>query len=256
MRTARLAEANPRHGKDHQSKILGWPVNKFIDWAIAEKMYRRPRPEFECIDPENMASLPRDAFEDERAFGASQTSLVHRLPQPSAYLEAGRVFRAVGNLLGLPDLHFYGHGVPAKSGSLECSQIRTDRTFYYFDLRDFDARDGRVALKDLRNLKSNAAGRVVPIHPILIELDCSIVCKSFLIKVKRAFFPSGKNILEEMKTVRWSQPLSKSWQYVKKIFEDRARRRQPLFKLDISSPIFSTTKRSRKGRETEFSACR
>ena len=31
---------------------------KFIDWAIAEKIYRRPKPEFECIDPENMASCP------------------------------------------------------------------------------------------------------------------------------------------------------------------------------------------------------
>jgi len=81
---------------------------------------------------------------------------------------------------------------PGEVGQLECSQIRTDRTFYYFDLRDFDARDGRVALKDLRNLKSNAAGRVVPIHPILIELGLLDRMQELLIKVKRAFFPSGK----------------------------------------------------------------
>jgi hypothetical protein len=31
-------------------------------------------------------------------------------------------------------------------------------------------RGGRVAIQDLRNLKTNAAGRVVPIHPLLIEL--------------------------------------------------------------------------------------
>ncbi|WP_143199888.1 hypothetical protein [Bradyrhizobium sp. NAS80.1] len=38
---------------------------KFIDWAIQEKLYLGPRPKFECIDPENLAPLPRDAFDDE-----------------------------------------------------------------------------------------------------------------------------------------------------------------------------------------------
>lgn len=38
---------------------------KFIDFAIAEKHYRGPRPRFVCIDPENLAPLPRDAFDDE-----------------------------------------------------------------------------------------------------------------------------------------------------------------------------------------------
>ena len=52
---------------------------KFIDWAIAEKIYRRPRPEFECIDPEIWRACP-GCFRGRRAFGASQTSLVHRVP--------------------------------------------------------------------------------------------------------------------------------------------------------------------------------
>src|SRR6266446_9245094 len=38
---------------------------KFIDWAIQEKQYVGPRPTFECIDLENLAPLPRDAFDDE-----------------------------------------------------------------------------------------------------------------------------------------------------------------------------------------------
>ncbi|WP_247820693.1 hypothetical protein [Bradyrhizobium sp. 187] len=37
---------------------------KFVDFAIAEKLYRGPRPKFVCIDPENLAPLPRDAFDD------------------------------------------------------------------------------------------------------------------------------------------------------------------------------------------------
>jgi hypothetical protein len=38
---------------------------KFIDWAIQEKHYCGPRHPFECIDPENLAPSPRDAFDDE-----------------------------------------------------------------------------------------------------------------------------------------------------------------------------------------------
>ncbi|MGY4411122.1 hypothetical protein ACVWW4_002858 [Bradyrhizobium sp. LB7.1] len=53
---------------------------------------------------------------------------------------------------------------------IKCADIRTDNQFFYFDLRPFDARSGRVALQDLRNLKTNAAGRVIPVHPLLIEL--------------------------------------------------------------------------------------
>jgi hypothetical protein len=33
--------------------------------SIQEKHYLGPRPTFECIDPENLAPLPRDAFDDE-----------------------------------------------------------------------------------------------------------------------------------------------------------------------------------------------
>ena len=108
---------------------------------------------------------------------------------------------------------------PGEVGQLECSQIRTDGTFYYFDLRDFDARDGRVALKDLRNLKSNAAGRVVPIHPILIELGLLDRMRELLDQDETRLFPEWEKYTRRDGTVRWSQPLSKSWQYVKKILK-------------------------------------
>ncbi len=38
---------------------------KFVDFAIAEKLYSGARPKFVCIDPENLAPLPRDAFDDD-----------------------------------------------------------------------------------------------------------------------------------------------------------------------------------------------
>jgi len=80
---------------------------------------------------------------------------------------AGRLPGAVPYLLGFSDLHPDRHATGR--GQIKCAGIRTDNQFFYFDLRPFDARSGRVAMQDSRNLKTNAAGRVIPIHPLLIE---------------------------------------------------------------------------------------
>lgn len=108
---------------------------------------------------------------------------------------------------------------PGEVGQLECSQIRTDGTFFYFDLRDFDARTGRVALKDLRNLKTNSSGRVVPIHPILIELGLLDRMEELSNSGEKRLFPEWEKYVRKDGTVRWSQPLSKSWQYIKKLLK-------------------------------------
>lgn len=74
-------------------------------------------------------------------------------------------------------------------GQLKCADIRTDGEFYYFDLRPFDARNGRVALKDLRNRKTNAGGRVIPIHPLLIELGLLDRMQELMDKGEERLFP-------------------------------------------------------------------
>jgi integrase len=191
---------------------------KFIDWAIAEKIYRKLRPEFECIDPENMASLPRDAFEDEELLELLRLPLFTGCRNRLHIWKPGNYFVQSAIYWGYLICIFTGMR-PGEVGQLECSQIRTDSTFYYFDLRDFDARDGRVALKDLRSLKTNAAGRVVPIHPILIELGLLDRMQELLDQEETRLFPEWEKYVRKDGTVRWSQPLSKSWQYVKKILK-------------------------------------
>jgi hypothetical protein len=102
---------------------------------------------------------------------------------------------------------------------LKCADIRTDGEFHYFDLRPFDARGGRVALQDLRNLKTNAAGRVIPIHPLLIELGLLDRMNELMDKQEERLFPEWERYVRKDGTRRWSQPLSKSWQYVKKLLK-------------------------------------
>ncbi|RQH06898.1 hypothetical protein EHH60_30150 [Bradyrhizobium sp. RP6] len=191
---------------------------KFIDWAIQEKHYRGPRYTFECIDPENLAPLPRDAFEDEELLKLLKlplfTGCKNRLHvwQPGEYFVQSHIYWGflICILTGMR---------PGEVGQLKCVDIRTDGEFFYFDLRPFDAREGRVAVQDLRNLKTNAAGRVIPIHPLLIELGLLEQMQDLIDKGEERLFPEWDVYVRKDGSERWSQPLSKSWQYVKKLLK-------------------------------------
>jgi integrase len=193
-------------------------VYKFIDWAIQEKHYSGVRYTFECIDPENLAPLPRDAFDDEELLTLLKlplfTGCKNRLHvwQPGEYFVQSHIYWGflICILTGMR---------PGEVGQLKCADIRTDNQFFYFDLRPFDARGGRVALQDLRNLKTNAAGRVIPIHPLLIELGLLERMQDLMDKGEERLFPEWDVYVRKDGTQRWSQPLSKSWQYVKKLLK-------------------------------------
>jgi integrase len=191
---------------------------KFIDWAIDEKLYPGPRPTFVCIDPQNLAALPRDAFEDAELLDLLGLPLFtgcagpHRIWTPGGYFVQNHLYWAYLILI-LTGMR------PGEVGQIKCADIQTDGEFYYFDLRPFDARKGRVAIEELRNLKTNSAGRVIPIHPLLIELGL-LDRLLYLRKVgEDRLFPEREEYTRGDGTTRWSQPITKSWQYVKKILK-------------------------------------
>lgn len=195
---------------------------KFIDFAISENYYRGSRPTFECIDPENLAPLPRDAFDDEELLMLLAMPLFTGCKNGVHVWKPGRYFVQSHIYWGFLICILTGMR-PGEVGQLKCIDIRTDGDFFYFDLRPFDARNGRVALQDLRNLKSNAAGRIVPIHPLLIELGLLDRMQDLMDAQEERLFPEWESYVRKDGTVRWSQPLSKAWQYVKKVLQiDRA----------------------------------
>ena len=195
---------------------------KFVDFAIAEKHYCGPRPKFVCIDPENLAPLPRDAFDDDELLTLLRLPLFTGCKNRVHVWQPGRYFVQSHIYWGFLICILTGMR-PGEVGQLKCADIRTDGEFYYFDLRQFDARHGRVAVKDLRNLKTNAAGRVIPIHPLLIELGLLDRMQDLMDKQEERLFPEWDAYTRKDGTIRWSQPLSKAWQYVKtKLKLDRA----------------------------------
>jgi hypothetical protein len=87
-------------------------LSKFIDWAIDKKLYPGPRPTFVCIDPENLAALPRDAFEDAELLELLRLPLFtgcagpHRIWSPGRYWP---LLRPEPFVLGLSDPDSDGH---------------------------------------------------------------------------------------------------------------------------------------------------
>src|SRR5690606_19328561 len=55
-------------------------------------------------------------------------------------------------------------------GQIGIDDIKSQSGIHYFDLRRFDPEKGRVAIEDLKQLKTIGAERMVPIHPLMIEL--------------------------------------------------------------------------------------
>jgi integrase len=195
-------------------------LNKFINWAAEENLYSGKKPKFACVDDENTSALPRDAFDDDELIALIKQPLftgcagAHRIWKPGKYFVQTHLYWGY-LILVLTGMR------PGEVGQLKCADLTTDGENYFFDLRPFDARKGRVALKDLRDLKSNNAGRVVPIHPLLIALGLLDRLDELEKIGERQLFPEWEKFVRRDGTVRWSQPITKSWQYVKKILQAR-----------------------------------
>ena len=190
-------------------------LEKFIHWAIDKNHYLGKAPQFECIDEENTAALPRDAFDDEEWIALIGLPLFTGCAGKHRIWKAGRYLIQNHLYWGYLILIFSGMR-PGEVAQLSCADLVTDGENWFFDLRPFDARQGRVALKDLRNLKTNAAGRVVPAHPLLIELGLLDRVRELEAIGEKRLFPEWEVFTRGDGTVRWSQPLTKSWQYIKK----------------------------------------
>ena len=108
---------------------------------------------------------------------------------------------------------------PGEVGQLKCADLVSDGENFFFDLRPYNARNGRVAIKDLRNLKTNSSGRIVPIHPLLIDLGLLDRMNKLMAMGQSRLFPEWEVYERPDGALRWSQPMTKSWQYVKTLLK-------------------------------------
>jgi hypothetical protein len=120
-----------KHGWDGISRVTEttikgrywYGLHKFIDWAIETKLYPGPRPTFVCIDPQNLAALPRDAFEDAELLDLLRLPLFTGCSGPHRIWTPGRYF--VQNHLYWAYLILILTGMrPGEVGQIKCVDIQ------------------------------------------------------------------------------------------------------------------------------------
>ena len=104
---------------------------------------------------------------------------------------------------------------PGEVGSLRLNDIGEVDGIAYFDLRPFDARKGRVMLSEMRSHKTKNASRIVPIHPLLVELGLLEHRDHMQRAGIERLLPDCEPYRRRDGRLRWSQDITKSWRYVK-----------------------------------------
>ncbi|SCZ43875.1 hypothetical protein SAMN03080610_03144 [Afifella marina DSM 2698] len=203
----RLTEARLRNGY-HAS------LSQFFGWAISANVFPKPKPIFHCVSKENLASLPRDAFEDDELLKIVRMPLFTGCYSETWIWTPGDYF--IQNHLYWGYLILFLSGMrPGEVGQLRVSDIVKRGDHYYFDLRPFDPRKGRVPLKEARRFKTESSARVIPIHPLLIELGLMDRVADLARVGSVRLFPEWAPYQKKTGEVRWGQPITKSWQYLK-----------------------------------------
>lgn len=204
----RLTEARLRKGY-HSS------LSKFFGWLITKGYYKDDKPIFNEVDGKNLVSLPRDSFDYEEVKEIFSQPLFQGCKTPSSIWKSGTYFVQSHIYWGYILLFLHGLRL-GEIGQLDVGDIVEHNGVFYIDLRAFDPRGGRVAIEDLKKFKTAGSQRLVPLHPLVIELGLLDRAKELKERGCTALFPEWEPYPKPNGEMRWGQPLTKSWQYLKK----------------------------------------
>lgn len=203
----RLTEARIRNGY-HNS------LSKFFGWLIQIGLYAHPKPVFRTISGKNLVSLPRDSFEYDEIVKIFSQPLFTGCETPQRIWKPGRYFVQSHLYWGYVLLLLHGLRI-GEVGQIHNDDIKERSGIYYIDLRSFDPRQGRVAREDAKRFKTISAERPIPLHPLMIELGL-LERRSELRKIGcPVLFPEWEPYPKPGGEMRWGQPITKSWQYMK-----------------------------------------
>lgn len=203
----RLTEARLRNGY-HNS------LSKFFGWLIDKGYYPHTKPVFKEVSGENLTSIARDAFEDAEVIRIiSQPLFVGchgetRIWKPGDYFVQSHLYWAYVLLL-LTGLR------PGELGQLELDDIEQRDGIFYLHIRGFNPAKGRVALKSVKRFKTKGSQRVIPLHPLIIDLGLVDRINDLKAIGCPVLFPEWEPYVKPNGALRWGQPITKSFQYRK-----------------------------------------
>lgn len=204
----RLTETRLRKG------YHAW-LDRFFRWLIAEGYYTGQQPKFSYLSPKNLLALPRDSFDRDEVLKIFRMPLFTgclsrtRIWKPGRYFLQNELYWAyiIALMTGMR---------PGEIGQLCVSDLEERGGHVLINLQLFDPEKGRVAREDVKRLKTENAERKIPLHPLIVDLGLLERADALKKIGCEALFPEWEPYLKPNGEMRWGQPISKSWQYLKK----------------------------------------
>jgi integrase len=203
----RLTEARLRNGYHNA-------LSRFFGWLIEKKLYPFEKPEFKKTSDENLVSIERDAFKP------SEVKQIFSLPLFTGCKSVDWMW--VSGAFVLQNHLYWGYVIsflaglrPGELGRIELDDIEYEDGIYYLQLRGFDPKKGRVARKDVKHFKTPASYRTVPLHPLILDLGLLDRIADLRAIGCPVLFPEWQPYSKPGGEMRWGQPLTKSFQYLK-----------------------------------------
>lgn len=203
----RLTEVRLRNGYHNA-------LSKFFGWLIKKGYYLHEKPVFNEVSGKNLVSLPRDSFEGKEIKLIFTQPLFVGCESPKWIWKPGSYFIQSHLYWGYIKLVLHGLRI-SELGQLEISDIVQRDGVHYVDLRAFDPKKGRIAIEDLKRFKTAGSERLVPLHPLVIELGLLDRARELKERGCPVLFPEWEPYPKPNGELRWGQPITKSWQYLK-----------------------------------------
>jgi len=209
-----LGQARTPDDDDHQES-LSFRLSAVLFVSEKNDYWDGEIPLFDAVTAQNMMPLPRDKFEDSELKELVSQPLFTGCRNDHQIWTPGEIFSQ--------NFFYWGFLVSVLTGmrtgeigQLDINQIETDEEFVYFNLRPFDASKGRVAVGDAKRMKTSNAARMVPVHPLLINLGLLDRAAELAQAGCTRLFPDCEPYIRKDGVISWSRSLTRSFQYVKR----------------------------------------
>ena len=188
-------------------------LDRFFGWLEDHQLIAKA-PTFDEVTPNNRVALPRDSFADDEILTFLKLPLFTGCRSRQRCWTEGN-YLIQGSLYWQYLILFLTGMRTGEVGPLKVTDLIVFDDFACFDLRPFDARKGRVTLAEVRTQKTSESARIVPIHPLLIELGLLEHRDEMARQGSDRILPDCEPYRLPDGRLRWSQQITKSWQYVK-----------------------------------------
>ena len=203
-------------------------LSKFFGWLIKEGHFAEEKPVFNVLSGENLVSAERDSFREDEVLAVIRQPLFTGCKTETRIWKPGETFVQSHIYWGYVLLLLTGMRT-GEPGILETSDIEERDGIYYLHLRPFDPAKGRVARGKVKRFKTTGIAEDDPVaspdhrsgtarsHPRSQQMGCPYL------------FPEWEPYPKPNGELRWGQPMTKSWQYLKRKSRPRSAGSHDLF---------------------------